>query len=194
MENIKESSLKKALNFVMLQELPKQLRATDKGYWVESIALVRKRNMSTSYCVAKRGGDGRIRYTADFGDISPIAGLVSIHPYLVLDTETMIPYDSIEEKRAAIVDTLGRDVAPMVEAMTPEKVEETLIDIAISNVLQKREDDAQAIKMRNVVDGIMEERIEKGIVNLDDGSMGKQGVEDIPVAKAAKRKITRRKS
>lgn len=73
-------------------------------------------------------------------------------------------------------------------------MEETLIDIAISNVLQKREDDAQAIKMRNVVDGIMEERIEKGIVNLDDGSMGKQGVEDIPVARAAKRKTTRRKS
>lgn len=194
MENIKESSLKKALNFVMLQELPKQLRATDKGYWVEAIALVRKRNMTSSYCVAKRGGDGRIRYTADFGDISPIVGLISVHPYLVLDTDTQIPYETIEEKKAVIIDTFGKDVVSVVEAMTPEKVDETLIDIAISNMMQKREDEAVAVKMRNVVDGIMEERIEKGIVNLDDGSMGKQGVEDIPVARAAKRKITRRKS
>lgn len=87
--NIKETSLQKALNAAACRELPKVLGDEDTAvsYWVKAIVLVKKKNLSQSYCLAERGSDGAIRYTADYGLPSPIYGLVSIHPYVVVDVK-----------------------------------------------------------------------------------------------------------
>ena len=135
MANIKEESLSRALSAKRIPDLPKQYREDSGEYWLEAIVLVRKLNMSQSYAVAKRDADGKISYTADFGDISPISGLVSIHPYMYLNKERYMPFETMEQKRHALKEYLGGDdeVIEAVNDMADEDVEHSLLEIAINS-------------------------------------------------------------
>ena len=135
MVNIKEESLSKALSAKRIPDLPKQYREDSGEYWLEAIVLVRKLNMSQSYAVAKRDADGKISYTADFGDISPISGLISIHPYMYLNKERYMPFETMVQKRHALKEYLGGDeeVIEAVDDMTDEDVEHSLLEIAINS-------------------------------------------------------------
>ena len=135
MANIKEESLSKALSAKRIPDLPKQYREDSGEYWLEAIVLVRKLNMSQSYAVAKRDADGKISYTADFGDISPISGLISIHPYMYLNKERYMPFETMEQKRHALKEYLGGDdeVIEAVNDMVDEDVEHSLLEIAINS-------------------------------------------------------------
>ena len=135
MAHIKEESLSKALSAKRIPDLPKQYREDSGEYWLEAIVLVRKLNMSQSYAVAKRDADGKISYTADFGDISPISGLISIHPYMYLNKERYMPFETMMQKRHALKEYLGGDeeVIEAVDDMTDEDVEHSLLEIAINS-------------------------------------------------------------
>ena len=135
MANIKEESLSRALSAKRIPDLPKQYREDSSEYWLEAIVLVRKLNMSQSYAVAKRDADGKISYTADFGDISPISGLISIHPYMYLNKERYMPFETMEQKRHALKEYLGGDdeVVEAVNDMADEDVEHSLLEIAINS-------------------------------------------------------------
>ena len=135
MANIKEESLSKALSAKRIPDLPKQYREDSGEYWLEAIVLVRKLNMSQSYAVAKRDADGKISYAADFGDISPISGLISIHPYMYLNKERYMPFETMVQKRHALKEYLGGDeeVIEAVDDMTDEDVEHSLLEIAINS-------------------------------------------------------------
>lgn len=135
MANIKEESLSRALSAKRIPDLPKQYREDSGEYWLEAIVLVRKLNMSQSYAVAKRDADGKISYTADFGDISPISGLISIHPYMYLNKERYMPFETMVQKRHALKEYLGGDeeVTEAVDDMTDEDVEHSLLEIAINS-------------------------------------------------------------
>lgn len=131
--DIKEESLKKALTAVRIPELPKQFREEYGEHWLEAIVLVKKRDGSLSYAVADRATDGKIRYKADYGTMSQIAGLVSIHPYTYLDREKYMPDGDIEHKRDVLVRFIGgdSDAEEAVSAMTDEEVEAAVISIAV---------------------------------------------------------------
>ena len=135
MANIKEESLSKALSAKRIPDLPKQYREDSGEYWLEAIVLVRKLNMSQSYAVAKRDADGKISYTGDFGDISPISGLISIHPYMYLNKERYMPFETMEQKRHGLKEYLGGDdeVVEAVNDMADEDVEHSLLEIAINS-------------------------------------------------------------
>ena len=135
MANIKEESLSRALSAKRIPDLPKQYREDSGEYWLEAIVLVRKLNMSQSYAVAKRDADGKISYTADFGDISPISGLISIHPYMYLNKERYMPFETMEQKRHALKEYLGGDdeVIEAVNDMADGDVEHSLLEIAINS-------------------------------------------------------------
>ena len=135
MANIKEESLSKALSAKRIPDLPKQYREDSGEYWLEAIVLVRKLNMSQSYAVAKRDADGKISFIADFGDISPISGLISIHPYMYLNKERYMPFETMEQKRHALKEYLGGDdeVIEAVNDMADEDVEHSLLEIAINS-------------------------------------------------------------
>ena len=135
MANIKEESLSRALSAKRIPDLPKQYREDSGEYWLEAIVLVRKLNMSQSYAVAKRDADGKISYSADFGDISPISGLISIHPYMYLNKERYMPFKTMEQKRHALKEYLGGDdeVIEAVNDMVDEDVEHSLLEIAINS-------------------------------------------------------------
>lgn len=131
--NIKEESLKKALTVARLPELPKQFREDNNEYWMEAVILTRKRDGSLSYAIGKRNESGKICYVADFGTMSQIIGLVSIHPYIYLDKKKYMPYETIIQKRNALVMFIGgdNDALSAVQKMSDEDVESSLLCIAI---------------------------------------------------------------
>ena len=133
MSNIKDLSLSKALSALSLPELPKQYRDDCGEYWLEAIVLVRKQNLSNSYAVAKRGADGKIVYKADFGDVSPISGLISIHPYMYLNKSVYMPFENVEQMRQALIQYIGADeeAVEAVEELTDSEVEYQMLQIAI---------------------------------------------------------------
>lgn len=87
MIGIKEISLSRALERAACRSLPSPFTEDGETFWLEAIALVRKRDGSQSYCLVEHRSDGLLLYKEDFGTMSPIFGLVSIHPYKVLDME-----------------------------------------------------------------------------------------------------------
>lgn len=133
MSNIKDLSLSKALSALSLPELPKQYRDDCGEYWLEAIVLVRKQNLSNSYAVAKRGADGKIVYKADFGDVSPISGLISIHPYMYLNKSVYMPFENVEQMRQALIQYIGADeeAVEAVEELPDSEVEYQMLQIAI---------------------------------------------------------------
>ena len=102
MENIKETSLDRVLKEVHLTELPKQMRKGDGGvFWRKAIALVRKRDMTTSYAIAARDDSGMVHYVADYGTASPITSLLAVHPFLCLTEQDV--RRATEERRVVLV-------------------------------------------------------------------------------------------
>lgn len=109
MMDIKEESLRRALDATACRELPPPYRE-GAGFWVKAIVLVRKRNNTQSYALAERRADGLIRYTRDFGLMSQIAGLVSVHPYMYYDEERYrLHTQSREGKLRALASYFGKD-------------------------------------------------------------------------------------
>ena len=133
MSNIKDLSLSRALSTLSLPELPKQYRDDCGEYWLEAIVLVRKQNLSNSYAVAKRGADGKIVYKADFGDVSPISGLISIHPYMYLNKSVYMPFENMAQMRQALIQYIGADeeAVEAVEELPDSEVEYQMLQIAI---------------------------------------------------------------
>jgi hypothetical protein len=144
-ETTKHNSLRLALEKSGCHELPKQYKAAidTRGYWINALCLVQKRNLDEIYILAERGADGYIRYTYDtggaMGRMSPISKLISIHPYLFLDENRMDEYlgKSDEWKRAFISQKLDTDT----EGMSSEELKTALIDAIIARQRESTEED-----------------------------------------------------
>lgn len=83
MENIKEKSLIDALAFCDLRDLPKEW--DNENVYLLSVALVKKADGSKSYVAMKKDINGNDKIVKDFGNISAIREIESIHPYMYLD-------------------------------------------------------------------------------------------------------------
>lgn len=129
--SIKEESLREALSATACSELPKRLSSNETRFWIEAIILVKKANMTTSYTTAKRRGDGSIVYTGDYGMMSPIMGIVSIHPYLYL-SKAFLPKGGEKEIRAFFVGNAKEDEErENIKKMSAQELWVMAIDYAI---------------------------------------------------------------
>lgn len=174
--SLKERTLRDALDYSCCRDLPKVLSDVVSGYWIEAIVLVKKRNGDATYAIAKRGGDGIIHYVKDFGRMSGINGLVSIHPYLFLD-ESLLGYTHKE-----------------IEAMTEEE-RVVVYDAAIARQRDNREYDMRnnyyeeptedLIEMKSQIESFQKE-IDGTLMRTDTGVESMIDVEDM--ADVAKRK------
>lgn len=153
--NIKEISLKRALTTKRLSELPKQFREDSGEYWLESIILTRKRDGTQSYAVGKRKADGKITYIADFGSMSPIAALLSVHPYLYLNKKRYMPYKTMKQKRHALAQYIGgdEDAKKAVDELSDCEVEYQILEIAIEAQYGNKEIAATHDKIMDAIKG-----------------------------------------
>lgn len=142
--DIKDTSLRKAFEATKCRDLPKQYREGNGVFWIKAIVLVRKRNGTQSYALAERRGDLHISVTQDFGLMSPIAGIVSIHPYIYLDADRFLNFGSEEQRINALIRHYGTERAEEIKSATKEKLDIMAIDMAIRNQLENKEADITA--------------------------------------------------
>lgn len=81
-----------------VSELPRRYDDGSGEIWIRAIVLVKKLNCTQNYALASRRGDGLISVTQDFGYVSPITGIVSVHPYLYLDAKRYLWYEGNEDE------------------------------------------------------------------------------------------------
>lgn len=102
-ETIGEKSLRLALGYAGLRDLPPQYKEGD-GWWVKALLLVRKRGLSESWCIAERDVRGVVRIIKDFGLVYQVVGILSVHPYEYLDYGTFgAEYKDAAEEREALI-------------------------------------------------------------------------------------------
>lgn len=86
---LEEETLSEALSFARLKDLPKKFNPELGLTWILAIALIRKKNLMNAYAIVEQRADGLIQYKKTFGRLSPIDGLISIHPYMYVDEEAL---------------------------------------------------------------------------------------------------------
>lgn len=86
---LEEETLSEALSFARLKDLPKKFNPELGLTWILAIALIKKKNLMNAYAIVEQRADGLIQYKKTFGRLSPIDGLISIHPYMYVDEEAL---------------------------------------------------------------------------------------------------------
>lgn len=84
---LETETLSEALSFARVRELPKKFNPELGLTWILAIALIKKKNLMNAYAIVEQRADGLIEYKKTFGRLSPIDGLISIHPYMYVDEE-----------------------------------------------------------------------------------------------------------
>ena len=96
MSTLKEKTLLDALSFVSLRTLP--TKAEDDDNYLSAIVEVVKVDGTTSYALQKRRQDLTKYIAKDFGTISTIKEIVSIHPFEFLKEKYVFSGTTKEEK------------------------------------------------------------------------------------------------
>lgn len=86
---LETDTLSEALSFARVRELPKKLNPELGLTWILAIALIKKKNLMNAYAIVEQRADGLIEYKKTFGRLSPIDGLISIHPYMYVDEDAL---------------------------------------------------------------------------------------------------------
>lgn len=86
---LETETLSEALSFARCKELPKKFNPELGLTWILAIALIKKKNLMNAYAIVEQRADGLIQYKKTFGRLSPIDGLISIHPYMYVDEEAL---------------------------------------------------------------------------------------------------------
>lgn len=86
---LEEETLSEALSFARVKELPKKFNPELGLTWILAIALIKKKSLMTAYAIVEQRADGLIQYRKTFGRLSPLDGLISIHPYMYVDNEAL---------------------------------------------------------------------------------------------------------
>lgn len=86
---LETETLSEALSFAKLKALPKKFNPELGLTWILAIALIKKKNLMNAYAIVEQRADGLIQYKKTFGRLSPIDGLISIHPYMYVDEEAL---------------------------------------------------------------------------------------------------------
>lgn len=86
---LETETLSEALSFARVRELPKKFNPELGLTWILAIALIKKKNLMNAYAIVEQRADGLIEYKKTFGRLSPIDGLISIHPYMYVDEEAL---------------------------------------------------------------------------------------------------------
>ena len=87
--NVKvDKSLIEALSYCHLRELPKEASEYD-SIWIRAIAYVTKADTTKSYVLMDKAADGSYRIIKDFGTISNIVNVRSIHPFQFVSEDSL---------------------------------------------------------------------------------------------------------
>lgn len=134
-KNIKELSLLDCLKWAGVPRLPE---VDDKeNIWIRAIALVQKADGSQSYVVMGRDDVLEHTYIKDFGNISLIREVLSIHPYDFLVEANMPMFKT--KKREERIEWLKKFIKDKdFESMSLKELDKRVAALAMKSQLAKR--------------------------------------------------------
>lgn len=94
--NYLDEMLVDALQYASVRELPEEWDGERE--WIKALALVIKRNGSRAYVALAKGKSGEDKIVKDFGEISAVAKVEKIHPYLYVEQSTMPQFKTNTKK------------------------------------------------------------------------------------------------
>lgn len=80
-----KKSLEDALKAAGIVILPKARTERSNPYWLKAVCKVYKANGAYAYCLCENRGDGTPQIKRDFGPMSVILRIESVHPYHELE-------------------------------------------------------------------------------------------------------------
>lgn len=128
-----EASLLECLAWCSVRQLPAEW--DKKNVYIKAIAKVIKSDGSISYVALKKDNDGNDKIMADFGSISIIRKILSIHPYLYLDAMYMPTFkgNSKQEKIAYLTaHSNGADFSEM----SSKELDKAIVNVAIQKQIK----------------------------------------------------------
>lgn len=99
MQKTLEKSLIDALSWAGIRELPNT--NDSECFYIKALALVSKRDGSSSYVALRKNEKGEDAIVKDFGTVSPIVEVKETYPYLYLDA-SFVPEFSTKKKEERI--------------------------------------------------------------------------------------------
>lgn len=126
--------------FLCLSESGAQMlgeKAKESDIWAEAIVLVKKIDMSMNYALAVYDY-GRIKILKDFGHVSQIISIESVHPYTFLNERYIPNFKTIKDMSEYIISYKGNDSRAEVESMDKETLVRTFVGDAVNRYLYDR--------------------------------------------------------
>ena len=133
MENIKEESLINALSYCDLRDLPKEW--DKENVYLMCLALVSKADGTSSYVAMKKDINGEDKIMKDFGHISAIRNIESIHPYMYLDAR-FVPSFNTNAKAERIEWLQKMGCEDELGECTLKELNKKVLNVAMQNALR----------------------------------------------------------
>lgn len=132
-DKVLRRTLSDALSFASVRELP---AADDKqNEWVYAIALVSKRDGSNAYVIVRKNKEWEAQVVKDFGNISTIAKIEEVYPYLFLDPIFMPVFKgSKREDRISWLES--QNAEGNFSDMTPKELKKAILYTAMTKQLK----------------------------------------------------------
>lgn len=130
MKNQKESTLKEALNYAHLHELP--AKWDNKALWIKAIGLVTRMNGRVqSYVILRREASGRYFTVKDFS-LDAIRSIDEIYPYIYIDSQFLPKFTTqqADEKHEYIARISGKSIEE-VKNLSAKRQKEIMVDYAM---------------------------------------------------------------
>jgi hypothetical protein len=94
--NYLDEMLIDALQYASVRELPNE--AEEGREWLKALALVSKKNGSKAYVALAKGKMGEDKIVKDFGEISAVAKVEKIYPFLYVEQNTIPQFKTNTKK------------------------------------------------------------------------------------------------
>lgn len=134
MHKITNKTLIDALSWAGLRELPEVYDG--ENIYIKSLALVSKRDGTTSYVATCKDILGVDKIVKDFGTVSPIVEVKEVHPYLYLDA-SYVPEFATKKKEDRIKWLeIAAPHMKNLDAMSFKELNNAIINIAIQKQIK----------------------------------------------------------
>lgn len=165
-EDIK--SLEDALKAAGIVVLPKARTERSNPYWLKAVCKVSKANGVQSYCLCENKGDGTPLIKRDFGPMSVITSIESVHPYQELEKrftpklrsdkeiERYLFKSNVDPKLTASL--LSREGKTSEEyGRDRKKIRELIMTVAMKDAILMLEEEARCQKIASYGEGTEQE-------------------------------------
>jgi chorismate mutase len=129
-----DKSLIDAMSWAGVRELPEVYDG--ENIYIKALALVAKRDGSTSYVAMCKNKSGEDKIVKDFGSSAQIAKILEVRPYLYLDASFVPDFASKKKEERVRYLNIAAPNEGNYEEMTIKELNKAIINVAIQKQIK----------------------------------------------------------